>query len=71
MLDQGYVTPISLHYDRNHGKCPNIAWGEHRRTVKGALDKPMTFTMKKLIQLPRPLSPSPWSVPTITARRRK
>lgn len=52
MLDQGFITPISLHYVRNHGKCPDIKWDEHRLTVKGAVGKPTTFTMDELIKLP-------------------
>lgn len=52
MLDQGFITPISLHYVRNHGKCPRLTWDDHRVTVKGLLSKETTFTMDELVQLP-------------------
>ena len=59
MLDQGFITPISLHYVRNHGKCPDIKWDEHRLTVKGVVDNPITFTMDDLLQLPTTTLPVP------------
>lgn len=52
MLDQGFITPISLHYVRNHGKCPRINWDDHRLHIKGLVDKPITFTMDELVKLP-------------------
>lgn len=52
MLDQGFITPISLHYVRNHGKCPQLNWDDHRVTIKGLVKKDVTFTMDELVQLP-------------------
>lgn len=52
MLDQGFITPVSLHYVRNHGKCPNMDWDTHRLTVKGLVTKEITFTMDELTQMP-------------------
>lgn len=52
LLDQGFITPISLHYVRNHGKCPKLTWQDHRLTVKGLVSKETTFTMDELLTLP-------------------
>lgn len=52
MLDQGFITPVSLHYVRNHGKCPKISWETHTLTVKGLVNNPMTFTMDDIVKLP-------------------
>lgn len=52
MLDQGFITPISMHYVRNHGKCPRIEWHEHTLSVQGLVSKPTKFTMDQLVQLP-------------------
>lgn len=52
MLDQGFITPVSLHYVRNHGKCPRTDWDSHRLTVKGLVEKEITFTMDQLLELP-------------------
>ncbi|KAI7840579.1 hypothetical protein COHA_005732 [Chlorella ohadii] len=51
-LFESYITPPSLHYVRNHGAVPRIAWEEHRLTVNGLVGKPTTFTMDDLLQLP-------------------
>lgn len=29
-MDRGFITPVSLHYVRNHGAVPHIAWEVHR-----------------------------------------
>lgn len=52
MLDQGFITPVSMHYVRNHGKCPRITWAEHTLTVKGLVDKPVTLSMDDILDLP-------------------
>lgn len=49
LLAHGFITPASLHYVRNHGPVPRIAWGEHRLTVKGLVDRPAVFTMDELL----------------------
>lgn len=51
LLDQGFLTPISLHYVRNHGKVPRIKWEEHTLTIKGLVAKTITFTMDELVQV--------------------
>lgn len=48
LLDQGFITPISLHYVRNHGVAPRLTWEDHKLTIKGLVDTPMTLSMHQL-----------------------
>ena len=62
LWDRGFLTPASLHYVRNHGAVPKIAWSEHRLTVDGMVGAPKTFTMDDLLAMPArelPVSPKP------------
>lgn len=29
-MQRGWLTPVSLHYVRNHGPVPRLEWGKHR-----------------------------------------
>ena len=49
ILAQGFITPTSLHYVRNHGAVPRISWEQHRVAVKGLVDRPTVFTMDELV----------------------
>ena len=40
---------LSAEYVRNHGAVPKLEWDTHKITVKGMVDKPMTFTMDDLV----------------------
>lgn len=51
LLDQGFITPISLHYVRTHGKTPRIAWGDHTLTIKGLVSKPLVLSMDELVNV--------------------
>lgn len=52
MLDQGFITPISLHYVRNHGKAPRLNWHDHRITIKGLVRRELVLTMDELLDMP-------------------
>eukprot|EP00951_Prasinocladus_malaysianus_P013925 scaffold105960_cov32-Prasinocladus_malaysianus.AAC.1 len=52
LMSHGFITPVSLHYVRNHGPPPKLEWSTHRVTVKGLVDKPRTFTMDEIAALP-------------------
>lgn len=44
-----FLTPSSLHYVRNHGACPNIAWDNHTVLIGGpVVTTPLTLTMDDL-----------------------
>lgn len=30
LMKRGWLTPVSLHYVRNHGPVPRLEWGKHR-----------------------------------------
>mmetsp|Transcript_12808 Transcript_12808/g.33016 ORF Transcript_12808/g.33016 Transcript_12808/m.33016 type:complete len:834 (+) Transcript_12808:157-2658(+) len=52
LMKYGFVTPASLHYVRNHGAVPSIKWDQHRVTINGMVDKPMTLSMNDIVALP-------------------
>ena len=52
LLDQGFITPISLHFTRNHGKTPKISWEEHSLTIKGLVRKELKLSMDEIVKLP-------------------
>lgn len=49
LVQEGFITPASLHYVRNHGPVPQIAWAQHRLSICGLVDRPTMFTMDELI----------------------
>jgi nitrate reductase (NAD(P)H) len=49
LVQKGFITPASLHYIRNHGAVPQIAWAQHRLSICGLVDRPTVFTMDELI----------------------
>jgi len=51
-MEHGFITPAALHYVRNHGAVPKIAWETHTLSVTGKVKKPTTFTMADLLKLP-------------------
>lgn len=49
LMKYGFITPVSLHYVRNHGPVPKIQWSKHRLEINGLVDRPAVFTMDELI----------------------
>ena len=52
LFDKGFITPISLHYVRNHGPPPKSTWSEHKIYIGGIVPKHTTITMADLLSLP-------------------
>ncbi|KAA8498335.1 Nitrate reductase NADH 2 [Porphyridium purpureum] len=53
LLDQGFFTPPSIHYIRNHGYAmKDISWETHELTIGGLVGKPMTLSMDQLAAMP-------------------
>jgi len=52
LLEQGLITPNSLHYVRNHGAVPKLKWETHKLKISGLVDNPREFTMDELASLP-------------------
>ena len=52
LMAQGFITPASLHYVRNHGAVPKREWATHTLAVDGLVASPTTFSMDDLLALP-------------------
>ncbi|KAG0244101.1 hypothetical protein B0O80DRAFT_419311 [Mortierella sp. GBAus27b] len=52
LLSQGFITPSSIHYVRNHGAVPQLSWDSHRLTIEGLVNTEVTLTMDMITQLP-------------------
>ena len=52
LFEQGFLTPPSLHYVRNHGYCPKGSWEEHVVSIEGVVDFPLKLTMDELVAMP-------------------
>ncbi|CAG8482950.1 2965_t:CDS:2 [Paraglomus brasilianum] len=52
LMDQGFLTPNSLHYVRNHGPVPKLQWETHRLVVEGFVKKTLTFSMDEITAMP-------------------
>jgi nitrate reductase (NAD(P)H) len=48
LLDQGFITPTSLHFVRNHGAVPRLTWDSHKIMFDGLLKNPQEITMSQL-----------------------
>lgn len=47
-----FITPSSLHYVRNHGACPKLTWEDHKITIGGLVDTPLTLSMDDITAMP-------------------
>ena len=52
LFEQGFITPPSLHYVRNHGYCPKGSWEDHELKIQGLVNTPLTLTMDELVAMP-------------------
>jgi sulfane dehydrogenase subunit SoxC len=48
----GVITPSGLHFLDEHGEVPEIDPRQHRLTIFGMVDRPLTLTMDELMDLP-------------------
>ncbi|XP_060198179.1 nitrate reductase [NADH] 2-like isoform X1 [Lycium barbarum] len=49
LMHHGFITPVPLHYVRNHGPVPKGSWGDWSVEVTGLVKRPMKFTMDQLV----------------------
>jgi len=49
--NKGFITPVSLHYVRNHGPAPKSVWDNHHVDVTGLCPKPLRLSMNDLLTL--------------------
>lgn len=49
LMQHGFITPVQLHYVRNHGPVPKATWKEWTVEVTGLVKRPLRFTMEQLV----------------------
>ncbi|KAL2339838.1 hypothetical protein Fmac_007778 [Flemingia macrophylla] len=49
LMHHGFITPVPLHYVRNHGPVPRAHWEDWTVEVTGLVARPTTFTMDQLL----------------------
>ncbi|KAI6690866.1 hypothetical protein NL676_027694 [Syzygium grande] len=48
LMHHGFITPVPLHYVRNHGSVPRASWQDWTVEVTGLVKRPARFTMDQL-----------------------
>ncbi|XP_018849615.2 nitrate reductase [NAD(P)H]-like [Juglans regia] len=49
LMHHGFITPVPLHYVRNHGPVPKARWDDWTIEVCGFVKRPGRFTMDELV----------------------
>ncbi|XP_059630818.1 nitrate reductase [NADH]-like [Cornus florida] len=49
LMHHGFITPVPLHYVRNHGYVPKGTWEDWTVEVTGLIKRPARFTMDQLV----------------------
>lgn len=49
LMHHGFITPVPLHYVRNHGPVPKANWNDWTVEICGLVKKPTRFTMDQLV----------------------
>ncbi|KAJ6335617.1 hypothetical protein OIU77_025552 [Salix suchowensis] len=49
LMHHGFITPVPLHYVRNHGPVPRAMWQDWTVEVCGLVKRPAHFTMEQLV----------------------
>ncbi|CAL0317905.1 unnamed protein product [Lupinus luteus] len=49
LMHHGFITPVPLHYVRNHGPVPRLNWDEWTVEITGLVKRPTRFTMDQLV----------------------
>lgn len=49
LMHHGFITPVPLHYVRNHGPVPRARWEDWTVEVTGLVTRPTCFTMEQLL----------------------
>lgn len=49
LMHHGFITPVPIHYVRNHGPVPKGTWNDWTVEVCGLVKRPMKFTMDQLV----------------------
>eukprot|EP01025_Chloroclados_australasicus_P043903 TRINITY_DN4713_c0_g2_i1.p2 TRINITY_DN4713_c0_g2~~TRINITY_DN4713_c0_g2_i1.p2 ORF type:complete len:856 (+),score=123.10 TRINITY_DN4713_c0_g2_i1:117-2684(+) len=51
LMAEGFITPTSLHFVRNHGAVPQLTWEGHRVQVNGLVDKKLSLSMDEIAKM--------------------
>ncbi|KAI3976403.1 hypothetical protein MKX01_038702 [Papaver californicum] len=49
LMHHGFITPVPLHYVRNHGAVPKLKWEDWTVEICGLVKRPLRITMDQLI----------------------
>jgi len=49
LRSHGFLTPMTYHVIRNHGKVPRLTWEDHVIEINGLVDRPMKLSMAELV----------------------
>ncbi|KAF6165193.1 hypothetical protein GIB67_007178 [Kingdonia uniflora] len=49
LMHHGFITPVPLHYVRNHGSVPRAKWEDWTIEITGLVKRPTRFTMDQLV----------------------
>ncbi|KAJ1400601.1 Oxidoreductase, molybdopterin-binding domain [Sesbania bispinosa] len=49
LMHHGFITPVPIHYVRNHGPVPKARWEDWAVEVFGLVKRPAQFTMDQLV----------------------
>lgn len=49
LMHHGFITPVPLHYVRNHGAVPDASWDDWTVEICGLVKRPARFTMNQLV----------------------
>ncbi|RWW34727.1 hypothetical protein GW17_00000495 [Ensete ventricosum] len=50
LMHYGFITPVSLHYVRNHGAVPKAEWRSWTLEITGLVKHPIRLTMDELVR---------------------
>jgi len=50
LMHHGFITPVPLHYVRNHGPVPKASWEDWTVEITGLVKRPTRFTMDRLVR---------------------
>ncbi|KAJ3705930.1 hypothetical protein LUZ61_009635 [Rhynchospora tenuis] len=55
LMHHGFITPVQLHYVRNHGYVPHADWATWTVEVTGLVKRPLRLTMEMLVNDFKPI----------------
>ncbi|MED6182977.1 nitrate reductase NADH 2 [Stylosanthes scabra] len=50
LMHHGFITPVPLHYVRNHGPVPKTRWEDWTIEISGLVNKPVQLIMDRLVR---------------------